>query len=672
GDITAPGSSANAFAVGAVTDQGQIAGFSGRGPSLCEGPDTDRLKPNVVAPGIGVRTLNNDGGEQVLSGTSFSAPIAAGIAALIRQKDPLLPPVEVTRILLETARDLGPAGPDNTFGRGLVDALAAVTAAPASGPVLRLTGFTSAGIAALASKPGLQGGTGEDGFFVVPGENPFFARVTNPTTAASPAGTAVLTSRSARVQVLDAQAAVPALQPGESAELRLRVLVSPDTPAGADLGLALALPGGGPPVPFTLVAGAPAEGAFATHEANEIRATFTNFGAAGFWLGVLDARQRTNALLGEGFHFPAEDETNYLFHGSFMVGRAPGQVSDDIPYGNVAQSVNDFHALPGVPLSFLEPGPLAAEEIVGAYDDSYNFDGALGVAVRQHSYAFGETGRRDFVIVTYFVTNRTSAPLTNVHAGFFADWDFLDDEGVQTETMDFEPSLRLGVVEGPPGTPSLGIAALGPVSSGELSYRIVELAEFQVSAGTIEIREEDKFDFLSDGVPDPSEDDPQDLAHVLGVGPRTIAPGDSLRFAFAFVAGEDRAALRDAAARARTTYETVILGGAPPPPPGVPERLVLEPPFPNPLRSETGEATLRFGLPAGELGVFAARRVELRVLDVRGRPVRSLVDGELAPGTHERTWDGRDEEGRVVPSGVYVVVLDAAGARELRKLVLLR
>ncbi len=671
GDITSPASSPDAFAVGAVFNDGQIAPFSGRGPSPCEAGD--RLKPNLVTPGVSVRSLNRRSGEQFVSGTSFSTPIAGAIAGLVRQKNPLLSPAEVEQIATSTATDLGDPGPDNTFGFGLANAAAALDATASAGPVLRLTGFER-GETAAAVKVAPQGAA-TSGFFLVPGENGFRIRVTNPTDSPSKSGgTATLDSRTPLVTVLDGSAALPAIPSGSEALLPFRVRLATDAPTGSDLGLSLTLSPSdvGSTIPFTLVAGEPVTGQFATHDANDIRTTVTNFGAIGFWLGVTDPTGREPGLVGDGFHFPADDARSFLFHGSFLLGRSAQQVSDDLPYGNVAQSVNDFHALPGEPFRVLAPGGIAAQEIVGSYDDSYNLDAALGVAVRQHSYAFSEEGRRDFVILTYDVANRAAAALTNLHFGLFADWDFLDTSGNPRETMTYVSDLRLGVVQGPPGTPTLGIVALNAAPTADISYRVIQLANFQPSTGGTEITEADKFDFLSDGVVDATVSAPQDLAHVLGLGPRTIAAGDSFQAAFAFVAGENLAELRDAAVRARTTYEVAIQGHEPPPD-GIPERLTLAAPFPNPLTSTSaGEVTIGFGIPAGELGPFEPRSVRLLVVDVRGRVVRTLADEALAPGNHRNSWDGLDADGRAVPSGVYAVLVEAGSERELKKLVVVR
>ena len=65
-------------------------------------------------------------------------------------------------------------------------------------------------------------------------------------------------------------------------------------------------------------------------------------------------------------------------------------------------------------------------------------------------------------------------------------------------------------------------------------------------------------------------------------------------------------------------------------------------------------------------------RASLRVYDVSGRLVRTLVDGALAAGDHEVLWRGRDDGGREVASGVYLYRLEADGVSESRPMVLVR
>ncbi|NKB69954.1 MAG: S8 family serine peptidase [Candidatus Latescibacteria bacterium] len=120
--ITAPADAEGVIAVGAVqrgTDI--IARFSSRGPT-----SDQRIKPDVVAPGGAVVVADiRSGAYKTTSGTSFSAPLVSGVCALLLQVHPSWGPQQVLQALRQTADDLGPAGPDTTFGWGRVNALRA-------------------------------------------------------------------------------------------------------------------------------------------------------------------------------------------------------------------------------------------------------------------------------------------------------------------------------------------------------------------------------------------------------------------------------------------------------------------------------------------------------------------------------------------------------------------
>jgi flagellar hook assembly protein FlgD len=74
---------------------------------------------------------------------------------------------------------------------------------------------------------------------------------------------------------------------------------------------------------------------------------------------------------------------------------------------------------------------------------------------------------------------------------------------------------------------------------------------------------------------------------------------------------------------------------------------------------------LAFALPQGG-------QARLRVYDVAGRLVRTLVDGPLAGGEDRRTWDGRDDSGRPLGGGLYFGRLESAHGVVTAKLTLVR
>ena len=64
--------------------------------------------------------------------------------------------------------------------------------------------------------------------------------------------------------------------------------------------------------------------------------------------------------------------------------------------------------------------------------------------------------------------------------------------------------------------------------------------------------------------------------------------------------------------------------------------------------------------------------VVLRIFDVNGRVVRTLVNDNLAPGLHPVNWDGRDDTGRHVASGTYYAQFVAGRVVKNQKVVCLR
>lgn len=127
------------FSVGATNSSDLIASFSSRGPVTYD--SSNRLKPEVVAPGVGIRSSIKNNSYATYGGTSMAGPHVAGAVALVLSANPdlIAKPDLIETILEQTAMPLtggstcggipSTAIPNNTYGYGLIDAEAAVNRA---------------------------------------------------------------------------------------------------------------------------------------------------------------------------------------------------------------------------------------------------------------------------------------------------------------------------------------------------------------------------------------------------------------------------------------------------------------------------------------------------------------------------------------------------------------
>jgi flagellar hook assembly protein FlgD len=72
--------------------------------------------------------------------------------------------------------------------------------------------------------------------------------------------------------------------------------------------------------------------------------------------------------------------------------------------------------------------------------------------------------------------------------------------------------------------------------------------------------------------------------------------------------------------------------------------------------------TIRFDIPEG-----AANLLSLRIFDINGGLVETLMDGQREPGIYTVQWDGSDQ-----PSGVYFIKIESSGFVQTKKMVLLK
>jgi PKD repeat protein len=121
-----PANDAESFSVGAVDEFDLVTSFSSRGPSGC-----GSIYPHVVAPGVNIKTADLTFGGLFpnsyasVTGSSYAASHGSGVMALLASAFPDATPYELEEALTGSALDLGILGPDNDYGYGRIDAVAA-------------------------------------------------------------------------------------------------------------------------------------------------------------------------------------------------------------------------------------------------------------------------------------------------------------------------------------------------------------------------------------------------------------------------------------------------------------------------------------------------------------------------------------------------------------------
>jgi subtilisin family serine protease len=163
GTSASPANNPEAFAVGGTDASDVIDPASSRGPSACGQP----VYPQLVAPGVGVRTTDLYGSYAYETGTSIAAPHVSGALALLLDAFPALSADRQAAALESGALDLGAMGPDDSYGYGRLDVLAAYDSV-ATEPDFTLTvspssASTPAGgsVSYTVSAAGVNGFTGD-------------------------------------------------------------------------------------------------------------------------------------------------------------------------------------------------------------------------------------------------------------------------------------------------------------------------------------------------------------------------------------------------------------------------------------------------------------------------------------------------------------------------------
>jgi hypothetical protein len=386
----------------------------------------------------------------------------------------------------------------------------------------------------------------------------------------------------------------------------------------------------------------PVKRLWADHDNNDMILSVTSLGSIGT-LGPY--------LEGSGLKYPRNAPNGDIYFTSFACGNGPDYVVDRW-YGHPSSNpqadwrvVDTLHAV--------APPRAGGQEYQTVIDDSAHAT-PKGLTVTQWSASVADPGLRDFVVITYDLKNQGTQPIDSVYAGVLSDFDINNktSNSVHSDTlrrltyMTYQDSNEY----------SAGIKLLSPLAAANLSA-IDNNVYVNPSAMMTEAV---KDSFLRGAISLPNSNGSRNWSCVVSAGPFDLEVGARAFVAFAFVGGNTQPEMLEHADSAQSWFDRSVAVNQPVNAGDI-MQVALQA-SPSPIRDR---AQLSFALPQ-------AGRALVEVLDVEGRVVKVLARGEFGRGMHMLGWDGRDEAGRKVASGIYVYRLATAAGTVNRKAVVLR
>ncbi|KPK99845.1 MAG: hypothetical protein AMJ91_06100 [candidate division Zixibacteria bacterium SM23_73_3] len=664
----------NCFSVGAIDVNSfgfPVASFSSRGPSGCDNLTT---KPEVCAPGVKVYSCFKNGEYRLMSGTSMAAPFVAGAVAILRQHNPDATVEEIKQVLLESSTDLGPAGEDNSYGQGLINIKKALEILPQPDmPNLYLTDFYVDG--GGLPQPGDQidlvvelKNTGEeiDGIFLI------------------------LSSSDSLVQIISDSSYLGDVGKGDEVSnlsSPFEVSFDQDMPAGRKVEFTLQITGQDPEysseLNFSLNVGSLPPFSIGDQDVGNFIFTLSNFGQYGL------GDESFNPLGGKGWVYPREGKNN-LYEAALLIGARPDQISDGARGEEGKTPQQDFEVLPDGELSIQTPGIVSDQDGFCKFSDR-RAENPLGLEILQKSFAYADPVNDDYLILQYTIKNTSAGLIQNTFVGLFFDWDISlgspDDDQIGFDSVlwlyyqfDPESEIHLSVV---------------PLPGASCFSNPIDNALWLYDG----FSDQEKHQFLSGQIPvsvqplatgeQTADSTAKDWSQIVSCGPFDLAPEESTVVAFAVVGGISLDELKDNISSAQAKYECMCTGiEAEDEDVTLPEQFSLSQNFPNPFNPST---TIIFELkpeyqvsniplPPGkkpesltpQMEQITRVLVSLKIYNVRGQLVKTLIEDDLAPGRYEVIWDGTDEGGEKVASGVYLYRLKTPKSQTTRKMILLK
>jgi hypothetical protein len=311
-----------------------------------------------------------------------------------------------------------------------------------------------------------------------------------------------------------------------------------------------------------------------------------------------------------------------LYEGGLMVGTSITKVSDGVR-GTGAAADADFVSM--VAAHQVQPAVFSEFDVDGSFNDAGSTS-PLPISVHHKAFAWSTPGNRKYVIVQYVISNTGTSPLTSLYAGLFADWD-IDAATYGSNRAEFDAALKMGYAyyTGTAGK-YCGIKLL-TTSAPVVHYAVDNLAG---GGGGADLSDgyttDEKYLTLSTNKINAGMSGAGvDVIDVVSTGPYTIPVGDSIRVAFAILAGDNLTDLQTSAGNAQIMYDGLFPTNIV----SIAESTSTVVVYPNPAKNTS---TI-------ELNLADDEEVQLSVLDITGRVIGTQNFGKLQAGENRISYN---------------------------------
>lgn len=363
--------------------------------------------------------------------------------------------------------------------------------------------------------------------------------------------------------------------------------------------------------------------------------------------GDLGFSDYPNNLVGKGFKYKTYG--NLLYEGSFMYGTGPLNLMD-------AAHIKDQKSTDFVP----KYSPTSQYWKTGNFLDSGAGSSALGILTTiffkmiDNNYIIEYPMYQNSVIMDCILKNDTGNNIDSLYVGYYFDWDIPESNHYKDTTyFDNENKIAVTYNTTDSNAPFTGVGLVSDPK--ESCYYAIDN---DAITGEIIFNDEtgfsdsEKWHALSNGA-DKASGKSGNISYVISSGPYSILPGKRLKIAFAITAGSTLKEVTDAVRQSRLYYGAESWN--------IHEQHKLEfqlhQNYPNPFNPST---TISFS-------ICRSGYVKLKVYNILGQEVATLLDGFLTPQTINIKFDGTG-----LPSGVYVYCIEQWGYIISRKMLLLR